>query len=328
MASIQKTKFGYRAQLFVNGKRKSKCFRTQREAKAWADATTFAINRDAEKPVIEKWTFFDVLDKYCKEVSSGKRGGRWETVRIEAFKDHLFDNGLLLGDMTPKRMADWRNARLKEVSAGTVLRELGLLSAIFDSCVREWRILDENPIKKIKKPSKPEHRDSLYTWQQIRAILRACKHSPRGKVRYVSQSVGTCFLLALRTGMRAGELTGLTWDRVYADHVFLPVTKTKKRNVPLSAKARRVLDRMKDYDHGSVFGLTQQTLDANFRKYRKLAGIEGMTFHDSRHYAATQMAKRVDVLTLCKVFGWTNPKMAMLYYNPTASDIARMLDSL
>jgi hypothetical protein len=37
------------------------------------------------------------------------------------------------------------------------------------------------------------------------------------------------------------------------------------------------------------------------------------------------MAKKVDVLTLCKIFGWSNPKMAMVYYNPTPSQMAAQL---
>ena len=42
--------------------------------------------------------------------------------------------------------------------------------------------------------------------------------------------------------------------------------------------------------------------------------------------AATWMARKLEVLDLCKTFGWSNPKMAMVYYNPTAEDIADLLD--
>lgn len=63
-----------------------------------------------------------------------------------------------------------------------------------------------------------------------------------------------------------------------------------------------------------------------FRRYRERAGLEGFTFHDSRHTAATWMARKLEVLDLCKTFGWSNPKMAMVYYNPTAEDIADLLD--
>jgi len=73
--------------------------------------------------------------------------------------------------------------------------------------------------------------------------------------------------------------------------------------------------------------MSSQTLDAMFRKYRKRAGLEGFTFHDSRHTAATRMAmsRRVDALQLCAIFGWRNPRQAMAYFNPTASQLAAAL---
>ena len=70
--------------------------------------------------------------------------------------------------------------------------------------------------------------------------------------------------------------------------------------------------------------LKNQTLDAMFRKYRDRAGIDGVVFHDTRHTAATWMVKHgsLNVLELCKVFGWTDPKMVMVYFNPPARDLA------
>lgn len=328
MASFQKTDKGYRAQIKIKGIRESQCFRTMREAKAWADARTYEITKEAELPPKERVTLKQALERYQDEVSPTKRGSRWEQIRIEAMlRDPVFPTETLLGSLVPDQIAKWRDERLKVVKPGTVLREIGVLSAVFDTCIKEWNWIDQNPIKMIRKPSKPAHRDSLYTYSQIKAILKAAGYSPVGPVRMVSQAVATCFLVALRTGMRAGELTGLTWTLVYASHGHLPHTKTIKRDVPLTQKTLRLIYKMKGYDPILVFGMKSQSLDANFRKYRDRAGVEGMTFHDSRHYAATQMAKLIDVLTLCKVFGWTNTKQALTYYNPKASDIAKMLDA-
>lgn len=97
------------------------------------------------------------------------------------------------------------------------------------------------------------------------------------------------------------------------------------RLVPLSPVAARVLQAMRGWDEASVFGLRPQTLDAFFRRYHQRAGLLGFTFHDSRHTAATRMARRLDVLDLCKVFGWKNATMALAYYNPSASQIAARL---
>jgi len=82
---------------------------------------------------------------------------------------------------------------------------------------------------------------------------------------------------------------------------------------------------MRGWDDDLVFGLKTASLDALFRKYRGRAGLEGFTWHDTRHTAATMLSRRVDVLTLCKIFGWANTTQALTYYNPTADSIADML---
>ena len=38
------------------------------------------------------------------------------------------------------------------------------------------------------------------------------------------------------------------------------------------------------------------------------------------------LARRLDVLTLCKMFGWKSTSQALTYYNPTAGQIKRMLE--
>ena len=328
MASIQKTASGlYRAQVYIGGVRDSATFRTKREADAWASARAVELRKAKTTPPGELHTLAEALTRYVAEVSPLKRGRRWEEIRAEAMlRSPALPIGEKLGRVTPEQMAAWRDARLKVVSSGAVLREIGFLSAVFETARREWRWIESNPLRDIRKPRAPDHREVVISRQQIRRLLAAMGYQPRGPVRSVAQSVAVCFLVALRTGMRAGELCGLTWDRVAVDHCALPVTKSFPRKVPFSAKTRRLIERMRGYDPLLVFGLKSASLDANFRKYRDRAGIEGITFHDARHTAATWLARRLDVLDLCRVFGWSNPKQAMIYFNPSASSIAALLD--
>lgn len=155
-------------------------------------------------------------------------------------------------------------------------------------------------------------------------MLRQLGWAP-GRVRSMSQAAAVCFLLALMTGMRAGELCGLRWADVRADHVRLQDGKTGKRDVPLTPGAARTIERMKGFDKELVFGLKTQTLDALFRRARERAGLEGFTFHDSRHTAATRLAQQLHVLDLCKVFGWKQTTRALTYYNPSASELAKRM---
>ena len=75
--------------------------------------------------------------------------------------------------------------------------------------------------------------------------------------------------------------------------------------MPTLHHTERIIEAMRGWDEVYVFGLKSPTLDALFRKYRTRAGLSGFTFHDTRHTAATRLAGRVDVLTLCKIFGWS-----------------------
>lgn len=336
MASIRPHKSGgYRVQINIKGNRDSQVFRTKREAEGWAAARETELRSTARKPLGERYTLSDAMRRYRDEVSPTKRGERWERVRIKAL---LNDDRLPL--LTPiitadtPHFADWRDARLREVAASTVLREFSLLSAILETARREWRWIERNPIRDVRKPRAPASRDVVISRQQIRGMLVAMNYSPRGEIKEIRQKVAVCFLIALRTGMREGEITGLTWDLIHEGFCRLPETKTVPRDVPLTQKATRLFLKMGKKETGPIFNLTGKRLDSMFRKYRKVAGLKGFTFHDARHTAATWISGRMRsagipaqqaVFDLCKMFGWARVDQALTYYNPSAADIAKRI---
>lgn len=331
MASITKTASGYRAQVYVRGVRDSASFRTKREAEAWAGRRETELREQAAKAPAERITLAEVLQTYAAEVSPTKRGRRWETLRLDLFsRDPTLPATLPIGVIDATHISAWRDARIKQVSDGTVIREIGLLSAVFEHARREMRLIEHNPVRDVRKPRAPDHREVVIGWRTIRRMCRAMGYRSTGRITEVRQAAAVCFLVALRTGMRAGELTGLTWGRVMPGYCRTPHktgrTADSLRDVPLSRRAQSLIERMRGWDDASVFGLSAATLDAIFRKYRARAGLNGFTFHDCRHTAATLIARRVDVLTLCKVFGWRGTGQALTYYNPKASDLAVMLD--
>ena len=322
MASITKTTKGYRAQVYVKGIRNSQVFRTKREAESWGSSRETALRTQSTQSPSEKHTLKDALERYALEVSPTKRGHHWEEIRIKKFiRDTILNPNRSIGSITTEDLGVWRDALLQRITAGSVIRECSLLATIFETARVEWKWITENPMRDVRKPRSPDHRTVVITPEQIKSMLRALQYK-RHSVRSVTQAVAVCFLVALRTGMRAGELTGLKWINVKKDYVILPITKTKPRDVPLTPKAARSLQLMEGFDPELVFGIKAETLDALFRRARARAGLEGFTFHDARHTAATWLSPRMDVLDLCKMFGWTNPAQAMTYYNPTASQIA------
>ena len=326
MASIQKTAKGYRAQIKKLGVRDSETFPTRREAVEWAAKRELEISAQATKPLGEQHTLRDALRKYAEEVSPTKRGARWEQIRLAAFEGYRLPIDLPIARVTAQHVATFRDARGASVGPAAVLRELTLLSSVFEAARLEWGWVDRNPCRDIRKPQQVKHRERVIQWWEVRRLLRQMGYARAGRVTSTGQAVAMCMLLALRTGMRAGELCGLTWANVYDQHVHLPTTKAgRPRDVPLSSRARRILARMKGWDDTLVFGLKTASLDALFRKYRQRAGLDGFTWHDTRHTAATMLARKLDLLDLCKVFGWSDPRYAAVYYNPHASSIAARL---
>lgn len=136
------------------------------------------------------------------------------------------------------------------------------------------------------------------------------------------------FLMALVTGMRAGEICGLKWSDMQPSSARLAMTKNgSARQVPLSSTAQRLVERMRGWDTDLVFGIKSQTLDALFRKARAKTGLAGFTFHDSRHTAATRIGKsgKLQLLEMCRMFGWKNTSQALVYFNMTAKELALKL---
>lgn len=329
MATPKKTKTGrWQVQIEIAGVRESGTFDTRREADAWVQqrATELRAVKGGRAGTVK--TLRDALREYAEKVTPAKRGWAKELIRLKAFEGPAHARlplAKLLAEVTAADLAAWRDARLMVVERGSVLRDLTLLSNVFEVARREWGWVATNVCADVRRPAQPDHREVVITGHQIRRMLRALGWN-RSSARTVSQGVANAFLLALMTGMRAGEICALAPEDIRADHCIVRTSKTGAgRSVPLLATGLRVIEFMRGFDEERVFGVTPQTLDALFRRARTRAGLDGFTFHDSRHTAATRLAQRLHVLDLCKMFGWKNTTRALTYYNPTASDIAKRL---
>jgi integrase len=95
--------------------------------------------------------------------------------------------------------------------------------------------------------------------------------------------------------------------------------------VALSPRAKALLAEVMALGLDPVFGLSAASKDALFRRVRDRAGIVGLTFHDSRHTACTRLARKLHVLELARQLGTRDLKTLMVYYNPTAEEIAGRL---
>jgi integrase len=177
----------------------------------------------------------------------------------------------------------------------------------------------------VRRPVEPPPRERLISDDERDRLLFVFGD----RLDTVTGRVGAALRLALETGMRAGELCGLTWDRVdlVRKVATLPMTKNgSARQVPLSPGAVEVLTALKARDSASVLSLNVQQLDAIWRKGRDKAGIADLHFHDSRATAVTRLARKLDILDLARMIGHRDLRSLSVYYRATAEDIAKKLD--
>ncbi len=320
MAHFYKTDTGWRAQVDKLGTRLSKVFRTKTEASYWAGVTEAEIVEGKKKGQPNK-TVTALLQKYMDEVSSGKRGFKWERDRIGLLmRDELAK--VKLGDLDRDDIGKWRDRRLKEVSAATVRREWNLLSHAFNVALREWRWITENPMTGVRKPAPPPARDRLPTAQEIAAL----RHVLGDNVTTETGRLGLMVEFAIETGMRAGEMSALRWQDVRGRVARIGQSKNgSARDVPLSQKAKEIIEHLpKDAD--TVFNISTRNIDALFRKAKKKALVDGLHFHDLRAEAITRLAKKLDILDLARMVGHRDLKSLQVYYRESPEQIADKLD--
>lgn len=309
MAYITKYRDSWRAQIQRNGIRSSKSFDTKREAQAWAleqEATAKRARAGGNK------SFGDAVDKYIADVSSKKDGEVWEVRRLNAMREHFgTDAGLL--EIDAPQIADWRDTRIKTVSASTVVREANLLRNLFNLARVEWKWMDHKPFEGIKLPKENAPRHQVWGWRLIRRVLRAER---TGKTREMQEA----FHIALRTGMRLGEVLAAPGNFDPVRRVVTIKTKTEARaQIPIGRIAAKLLQRpafVVDANEGSTL----------FSKLCRELLIEGLTFHDTRGTALTHLSKKVDVLTLAKISRHKDLSLlSNVYYRATADEIARKI---
>ncbi|HDS1129588.1 TPA: site-specific integrase [Stenotrophomonas maltophilia] len=319
MASIQRRGTSWRAEIYKDGRRESNTLPTKAQAVQWA------LMREAELTGarLPENTVKDALRRYADEVAPKHKGAKWELARLGLLeRDQL--SLVRLPALRPIHLAEWRERRLSQVSGASVRREMNLLQSVFKSCRKDWGWLNSDPIKDVDRPQAPASRKRRVPQEEIDRLTLALGYDG-GAPETAQHRVALCFLFALETAMRAGEILGMKWSDVSAKSVTLPKTKNGDvRRVPMSARARDIIGLLPQ-DADSVFNLDPGTRDTLFRRARDAAQIENLHFHDSRAEAIWRLSKKLDVMELARVIGHRDLKSLLIYYQTDADELADRL---
>lgn len=323
MASIRFRSNKWQARISRKGEQSLvKTFQSKEDAQRWArsvevewDRGTYTNTHQAQKT-----TFGDLIERYLREVIPTMRGAQEDSIRLKAIlrKPIAMVNTLLLNS---SRIAKYRDERLQEVSAGTVIRELAYFSSIINHARREWGLHIANPVLLVRKPPSPQGRSRILTYEEEQKLLHACQPKANRNI-YTRPFV----ILALETAMRRGELLGLKWKNIDINKrtAFILLTKNgESRTVPLSSRAIETLKALPKSIDGRILPINFAALETNFKRARERAELIDLRIHDLRHTAITRLAEKLNnLIELSAVSGHKSLTMLKKYYHPNPELLA------
>lgn len=314
----------YRAQVRLRGHPPlTKSFTRRTDAKAWVEATKTKI-RSGEllSTEADRTTLGEALDRYLCEVTPKKKDAKREANRVKAWQKHPLAVRYL-SKLRGADFAEYRDARLKDGKASnTVALELKLISALYKTAAREWRMEGlRNPIAAVRMPGGSKARERRLVADEESRLLAELRKAP-----YMAELAE----LAIESAMRQGELLALTWGDVDKARQIAHLRDTKNsepRDVPLSVRALAIIEALPRgiKPESPLFPLNQGQVIRAFKAACSAAKIANLRFHDLRHEATSRICDRLPMHEAMRVTGHKTPAMLMRYYHPKAEDLARKL---
>ncbi|TCT86669.1 site-specific recombinase XerD [Pseudomonas sp. LP_4_YM] len=268
----------------------------------------------------ERTTLAEALDRYVREISASKKGAKQENTRANKWKKHPLA-GKGLAALRSSDFAAYRDDELKAgKSTATVRLDLALISHLFTVAIKDWGIEGlSNPVMKLRMPKGAKERDRRPKAFELAGVIE--------KAGGIHAEMPAIIQLAVETAMRRSELIGLRRENVRAKHALLEDTKNgTRRLVPLSSKARALLDGLPARLDGRVFSLAPHSVSQYFHKACVAAGVVDLHFHDLRHEGTSRLfEKGLSMMEVASITGHKTMSMLKRYTHLCPDDLADKL---
>jgi len=317
----------WRARLVLkSGKRISKCFPRKVDAEQWL-AKAKIENNDHTLLRCEPIRFCDLAVeflKYAKPELQVATYQRYESV-IRRYLVPEFGR-TYLDSISKKNVLDFK-VKISELPLSQATKYFIFCS--LKTVIRkgiELDLITHNPVVGIKSPKKGEARTEYWNLSEIQTFLNLMVTHPRFPL----------YVLALNTGMRAGEIFGLKWDCIDLEnelilvkrtldqktHILKETTKTAKfRNIGINDALKRLFQKLHQTGT-SDFVLDREAMGCKDTSHIARAfysdcvevGIRPIKFHDLRHTFATQLVRKSgDIHAVAQVMGHKSATMTERY---------------
>jgi integrase len=323
----------------------SASFERRTDAKKWSQDTESAIRegRHFKTTEAKRHTLAELIDRYIRDIlPQNPKKERDCLPRLLWWKAAIGNH--TLADVTPALIAECRDklagaitVRGKPYAPASVLRYMSALSHAFTIAVKEWGWIDDTPMRKVTKPTLPRGRVRFLSDDERARLLKVCKESS-------SPYLYPVVVLAVSTGMRQGEIMGLTWDVVDLNRGRAILHETKngeRRAVAITGHALELLKEMnkvRRIDSKLIFPAKEITpqkqqkpmdLRTPWKTAVRKAELSDFKFHDLRHSAASYLAMNgASLAEIAEVLGHKTLQMVKRYAHLSEGHTARVVESM
>lgn len=238
-------------------------------------------------------------------------------------------------EVKPSMIEAYQQKRLSEITcSGTsykpasINREIEVMKRIFNLAMRE-EMVTRNPCWKVTRLSEKNSRDRVLSLDEFEKLVKA-----------LPQHAADIVTIAYYTGMRAGEIFGLTWDRVNMKEGYINLTpqdtKTgEARHVYFNMAVRNILERIgkvRQISHRFVFTYHEnpvKSIKYSLTEALKKTGIQNFRFHDLRHtYVSNARKAGVDRTVIMRLTGHKTLSMFTRYNTVDQADAREAMQRL
>ena len=317
MAYIQKVtrkkNVVYRAYIKKSGvKRVTKTFKTKRLAVQFINGLESNRNKLISYNDTKPQTKLSVvIANYLSKEYKGSRP-KDEERKLNLWIEYIGDKSIR--DVVRLDISTTLSFLSSQLSNATVNRYKAAISVVFSYACREYDLPD-NPVRHIRPLPENNARTRYLSNDERSSLFKACRSSQWQKLYLI-------VLMAITTGARKGELTGLKWSDIDFDRQLAYISTTKNgepKVLPLTKSAIDELCKFNKKDNSLVFESEVKSGQAYcFRKpwtkALKEAEIANFTFHSLRHTCASYLAMNgASLLEIADVLGHKQIQMTKRY---------------
>ncbi|MFH1328983.1 MAG: tyrosine-type recombinase/integrase, partial [Candidatus Bathyarchaeota archaeon] len=321
----------YRVRLFINGKRISRVFERK------IDASQFEKNARLDSKLIETSdiSFSEAAQEWISNHAQLRKAPRGVATDKQMLRDAILPElgRAKLQQITPERIeCIIFKLRKKGLKDNTINRYLELIRTIFNYCIKRRKAL-YNPMTAVGLLKIQDPPFSFWSLEEANTFLTYVEEKYKS---HSSDNLGMLYKFGINTGMRLGEILGLSWHDVDLNNRLIAVhssfdsyqrkikrtTKGRKiRHVPINSAIYSDLVEMRVRRKGELIFATisgnprdRSNLTHDFQRDAVEAGVRKIRFHDLRHtYASHFIMNGGDLYHLKEILGHSDISTTQRY---------------